>query len=76
MLKGDTVIDFTTMRDMPVSEVQDALIEWGEVIEFFQAVDTGLITLSYSEMKTLPGYIRPLWKVFKNTKFEVFNPKK
>lgn len=45
--------------------------EYSELMEFIQAIETGLITVTLSEYNMLPGTFLTYWKIYKHQVAEI-----
>ena len=62
---GAIVGDADTFSVMNVEDFREAYREYAEMIQFFQAIESGFISLSLSDYLSLPAVTIPIWNIYK-----------
>lgn len=65
-------MDKEMLRYIPAGPVQEAYAEWLPVLQFYNHIETGFISMTVQEYNALPVYVRQTWNLYKNirAKFE------
>jgi hypothetical protein len=70
MKSGGIFIDQETRRPLDVGQLKKDFEECAELLSFFQAIDSKMITITLSEYVTLPTGIQHAWNIYKKAQHE------